>query len=329
VKKVLTIRFSSIGDIVITGGLFKAIKKYDNSTHISVLTKDTFAPLLQSNPFIDEVITIHDKTNLFTLIQTLKKKNFSLILDLHNNLRSFIIKNLLFIPSFSVFKNSIGRRRLVSLKSESPHSGIRVMQRYFETAEKAGLISKLQVKKHTPYLNIPAEIIDKIRVKLHMKGFKNFITVAPEANWQTKKWTKFPELVKLLSSTSNTKMIIIGKKRELHFSRKSTLDLSGQLSIMESAAVISLSSGVICNDTGIMHIADALKVPTISIWGPTVKEFGFSPFHKSSRILEIKNLKCRPCSLHGSLKCPKKHFKCMNLITVQDVVDELKNAKII
>ena len=129
-------------------------------------------------------------------------------------------------------------------------------------------------------------------------------------------------------------MVLLGGKDDIQNSAliakgagDNVTDLSGKLSLNGSAWVISKSSVVVTPDTGLMHIAAAFQKNIVSLWGNTIPEFGMYPYvDKGKRIeMEVKGLKCRPCTKIGFKKCPKKHFRCMNDIPVQKVIEAIAN----
>lgn len=317
-KKILVIRLSSIGDLVLTNFIYKALKeKYPNS-EIHVLTKKEYADVIRYNPFIDKLILFNKKQSFCMLIKNIKKENFNLIIDLHNNLRSNILKLSVKSQHLTYKKESWKRLLLVKTKINLLKKKKTILEKYASTIGIKNNISN--------FIVIPEFIINKLESRLIDNEFKqgHFITISKEARWSTKQWDKFESLIEQLLKQKK-RVVVIGKKNSgMKFNSSLFLDLSGQLSLIESAAVIKLSSQFIGNDTGLMHIADALKVPLITIWGPTVQEFGFSPQSKESHIVEINDLNCRPCSTHGSKICPKGHFKCMKMISVDMVSKYVK-----
>jgi len=327
-KKILVIRLSSIGDLVLTNFIYKALKeKYQNSK-IHVLTKKEYSDVVRYNPYIDKLILFDKKQSFYKLIHDIKKENFNLILDLHNNLRSNILKLSVraqtlraqsLRPQFLTYKKESWKRLLlVKTKINLLKKGKTTLEKYASTINLKNNIDN--------FIVIPEFITKKLESKLISNGVKqgHFITISREARWPTKQWDKFESLIEQLLKQKK-RVVVIGKKSSgMKFNSSLFLDLGGQLSLIESAAVIKLSSQFISNDTGLMHIADALKVPLITIWGPTVREFGFAPQSKESHILEINNLNCRPCSTHGSKTCPKGHFKCMKMISIDMVSKYVK-----
>jgi heptosyltransferase-2 len=133
----------------------------------------------------------------------------------------------------------------------------------------------------------------------------------------------------VLREKSKKRIILIGKGKPLFRIPSKIVDLTQKTDLIETAALIANADGLVCNDTGIMHMADASNTRTITIWGPTVRSFGFAPIQPNLEIMEISGLKCRPCSLHGTERCPEGHFKCMRLISVIDVVRKLEEKKIL
>lgn len=133
------------------------------------------------------------------------------------------------------------------------------------------------------------------------------------------------EVVRKLSGKF-TNVVVIGGKKDLDLvSSFNVLDEKivlaiGNLPIMSSAEIIKGSSLLIANDSAPVHIASAFNIPTVAIFGPTIKDFGFYPYHEASEVVEVDGLGCRPCSIHGGQRCPTVTFDCMKLISPERIV---------
>lgn len=321
--KILIIRFSSIGDIVLTTPVIRCLKKQlPQDSEVHYLTKPTFETLLNENPYLDKLWLL--KPNLNETISEIKAQKFDYIIDLHNNLRTFIIKNRCGVPSFSFDKLNFKKFLITRLKiNKLPPSHI--VDRYLKTVSKLGIIND---NEGLDYFSSAKEetIYQKAE---NLKGL-NFISMAIGGQQSTKKMpvNKLKEIVAM----SDYKIAILGGKEdvqvanelEIQFMEK-VINLAGKLTLHESAGVVALSKGIITHDTGMMHIAAALKKPVLAVWGNTIPEFGMSAYFGNhvvlSRNFEVKDLKCRPCSKLGFEKCPKGHFNCMNLQDANAIVN--------
>jgi len=318
-KKILIIRFSSIGDIVLTSPVIRCIKKQLPDCELHYLTKKSFSILLESNPHIDKLHLFEG--NLKKTIEELKQENFDFIIDLHNNLRTFLIKYHLAIPVSSFRKLNFRKWLLVNFKINLlPKKHI--VQRYLRTAKKIGVRDDGEGLEYF----IPQK--DKIRIEdLPLTHLYGYAALAVGANHFTKKLPH--EKLKELCSQIQFPIVVIGGKEDALIGNElekifpfKVFNACGKFNLNQSASLIQQSKFVITHDTSAMHIAAAFKKIIHSYWGNTVPAFGMYPYfgneyanallYKNSFLHEVKNLSCRPCSKIGFEKCPKKHFKCMN-----------------
>jgi len=309
--KVLIIRFSSIGDIVLTTPVIRCIKEQVKDVELHYCTKSSFKGIIESNPFIDKVFTVNDSDK--ELIQDLKKENYDVIIDLHKNLRSLRVKQALKAKSYSFDKLNIRKFFLVKFKWNIMPA-IHIVDRYMKTVEALG------VKNDNKGLDYFIPEKDELDLDWYPKNFQSgFIAFAIGGQHQTK---RLP-LAKMLDLCEqlNTKIVLLGGKEDVqdaeeiesYFKDKTTeiLNLVGKINLNQSASVIKKSDSVLTHDTGLMHIASAFKKKVNSIWGNTVPELGMYPYLTEHKIFEVKDLNCRPCSKIGFDSCPKGHFKCM------------------
>jgi ADP-heptose:LPS heptosyltransferase len=316
--KVLVIRFSSIGDIVLTTPVVRALKQQTPGAEVHFLLKKSFLPVLAHNPYIDKIHAI--ESSVGECADKLKAEKFDCVIDLHHNLRSAQVKRALKTKSFSFDKLNIQKWLLVNLHiNRLPQKHI--VDRYFET------LASLGVKNDgagLDYFIAPEEQVD-IAARCGAAAGEYHVLVAG-GSYYTKQIPihKMTEICTL----SDKKIIVLGgkedtaagEKLEQEFGKK-VFSGCGKFSINQSASIVQQADRVITSDTGLMHIAAAFKKEIVSIWGNTIPEFGMSPYnpHPKSRILEIKNLSCRPCSKLGYKKCPRGHFRCMNDIDMNGV----------
>ena len=160
---------------------------------------------------------------------------------------------------------------------------------------------------------------------------KPVIAIAPGAKWKTKQWPAeyFIELINKLDIRYNPTILLLGSKDEMKIAEKigskskNVLNFAGKLSIGEAASYMRSSDVAVSNDSGLMHMATALDIPVVAMFGPTVKGFGFFPRGRNT-VME-KNLECRPCSMHGSGSCKVNTYECMRSITPLEVFDAVSN----
>ena len=311
-KKVLVIRFSSIGDIVLTTPVLRSLKSSGHSVHF--LTKKTFATILTANPNVDKVIVINRLVS--EQIEVLKKEQYDHIIDLHGNLRSLKVKFKL-RASRSTFHKLNFQKWLLTRVKINILPKIHIVERYCKVLESLGLSCD---RDGLDYF-IPSQ--EKIEITQYIPAPQKYICIALGAAHHTKQIPT--EILVPLIDIIPYPVILIGgpndspKARSIISLTKHShcISLCGQLSIHQSASVIDQSIGIITPDTGMMHIAAALQKSLVAIWGNTVPEFGMYPYYgsrTSTKYISLENIiSCRPCSKIGYVSCPKNHFKCMML----------------
>lgn len=343
IKKILIIRLSSIGDIILTTPVVRCLKKQYPDCQIHYLTKPSFENILKDNPYIHTVHNYNDKN----LLKNLQAQNFSYILDLHNNIRSFFIKKILKKPFKTVNKLNFQKWILVNFKYNCmPAHNLHIVERYLQT------INFLGVKNDNEGLNyfIPTQEQINIQEKFNIAETQKYVAIAVGAQHYTKQIT-VNQLVKLCLYIQYP-IILLGAKHEhekaesiknevlqKHNSNTTQIIVNacGMLSLHQSASVVQQAHVVVSPDTGLMHIAAAFQKNLLSVWGSTVPEFGMYPYFAknytgSHKILQNKSLNCRPCSKIGHKTCPKKHFNCinnLNMLEAAEWINELflsKNA---
>lgn len=324
--KFLIVRFSSIGDIVLTTPVVRCLKKQAATAEVHFLTKKSFLPVLAANPYIDKIHAIDN--NLDEMIERLEEEDFDYIIDLHHNLRTLRVKRGLEKQSFSFNKLNIQKWLLTSFKVNRMPD-VHIVDRYLDTLKSfrikndgQGLDYFIPEKDHIRDEDIPAS---------HHAGY---IGLVIGAALNTKKYP-LHKLKELASIIDHPIILLGGKEDREEGDAIATIDpvkiynACGKFNINESADLVRRSKLIISNDTGLMHIASAFRKPVISLWGNTVPEFGMYPYYpvklkNSFDIMEVKGLSCRPCSKIGYDKCPKKHFKCMELISAESVYEKVK-----
>ncbi len=315
--KVLIIRFSSIGDIVLTSPVIRILHN-QLGAEITYLTKEKYHPILAANPYIHKVITLGKSWP--ELMDALRFQSFDLIVDLHKNIRSLRIRYALGVKALSFDKLSIEKWLYLTANIDRL-KGKHIVDRYVNS------LSTLPVKDDGLGLDffLPANFSPRHIAKSHR------ITIVAGGTYVTK---RIPSMLiqKIISRKERSFNIIGGSdvdQNTLDITSDNVLNLVGQLSVMESAAVIQSSDLVISGDTGFMHIAAAFQKSIITIWGSTDPIFGFSPYYgarstQRSISISVEQLSCRPCSKYGRSSCPKRHLDCLHQIDVQQVLDAIE-----
>ena len=320
--KVLVIRFSSIGDIVLTTPVIRCLKKQLQDAEVHFLTKKSFLPIVQNNPNIDKIYSI--EKDVAEVVEELKKEKYDFIVDLHHNLRTMQVKRALKAKSASFPKLNIEKWLVVNLKiNKLPN--VHIVDRYFETVKSLG------VKNDEAGLDYFIPKQDEIDLsslpQLHRNGYIAFVIGA-------KHYTKQLPEHKIISICKkiNAPIVLLGGPEDSEKAKNieqavgvNIYNACGKYNINQSASLIKQAKKVITHDTGLMHIASAFKKDIISVWGNTIPEFGMYPYKPGagSHLMEIKGLSCRPCSKLGFKACPKKHFNCMEKQDEEQIVKYL------
>ena len=323
--KFLIIRFSSIGDIVLTTPIVRAIKKRYPDAEVHYVTKKGFFDVVRYNPYVDKIHLLEG--SLSELVVNLKKEKFDYIIDLHHNLRSLIIKLRLFgVKAYSFPKLNFAKWVLVRLK-RNIMPDIHIVDRYFKTVAKLGVENDSRgLDFFLPEQNVfPVDKMPQIFQNPYIVlviGAKHFTKRIPvDRVIELSKKLFFP--IVILGGPDESEVgNYIAKKSGLH-----VFNACGKFSLLESAAVIKDATLVISSDTGLMHIAAAYKRTVFSLWGNTTPLLGMYPYYPGdrSKIFEVTPLSCRPCSKIGFNECPKKHFKCMQEIPYNQIIAEAKD----
>ena len=306
-KKILIIRFSSIGDIVLTTPVIRCVKNQTNAA-VFFLTKEIYRPILQANPYVEKIFSFEH--NLSEVIPDLKKENFDYIIDLHRNIRSRLVLMTLQKPNQTFDKLNIPKWVMVNFKINMLPD-LHIVDRYMAAVHSLG------VKNDNKGLDffIPKQATLNIN-----QLEKPFISIAIGGAHFTKQIPT--EKIITLCNLLEFPVLLIGGKEDQGKGQviknavgEKIRNTCGQLTLNQSALLIKQSEWIITSDTGMMHIAAALGKNIISVWGNTIPEFGMYPYmkneHQQHHLFQINNLSCRPCSKIGYSSCPQKHFRCM------------------
>ncbi len=318
-KKILIIRLSSMGDILLTTPLIRSIKKQNPDIQIDFVIKEEFFELLKLNPNLTNIHLYSKQTfEKQIFINTLISNNYEMVIDLQNNIRSKEITKSLNCEVCRIDKKDFKKFLLVNFKINRLKNSPQIPERY---AEAAG------IKLDDEGLDLFTNNVADPGLDLNEK----YIGLCPGAKHFTKRWPKeyFIELGRKLEF-SGYKVALFGGLNELELINEIANELNTPKyfctdSILQSAANMKMCKAIYTNDSGAMHLSCAVKVPVIAFFGSTVKEFGFYPYNALSIELEVENLSCRPCTHIGRKSCPKKHFKCMKEITPKFAFSSLKN----
>jgi len=324
-KKILLIRFSSIGDIVLTTPVVRCIKKQFSDTELHVLTKSAYRSIYASNPYINKVYELHG--NLKALIRDMRAEHYDFVVDLQKNWRSFRVRMALGRPSSSFPKLDF-RKFLYSKLKMGRLPNVHIVDRYFKAVKKLG------VQNDGQGLDFFFNEGDEMHYEDLPETFRDgFVAVVIGGQHATKILPK--EKVVEVCEALDYPVILVGGREDASRGEiikqrvgKNVGNFCGSLPLGQSASLLKLADAVLTNDTGMMHIAAALRKPIISVWGNTVPEFGMYPYLpqgiKPAVIVENKGLRCRPCDKLGYTRCPKGHFKCMNDLDGKEIAEKVR-----
>ena len=328
-KKILIIRFSSIGDIVLTTPVVRCLKTQLKDAELHFVVKKQYVSLLKANPYIDKIYSI--KKSVKEILPQLKEENYDYIIDLHKNLRTLFLKTKLKGIKKSFDKLNIQKWLLVRLNLNFLPK-IHIVDRYLKTIKFLGVEND---GKGLDYF-IPSE--DEYNVSdLPVTHSEGYIGIVIGSIHQTKQMPA--DKLIFLCRMIDKPIVLLGGPEDKEKGDiiqnavgERIYNTCGNLSINQSASLVRQAEKIITNDTGLMHIAAAFKKDIVSVWGNTVPEFGMYPYYpvngsrlSVSRIMEVKGLSCRPCTKLGFEKCPKGHFNCMNLIDENKIAEIVNN----
>lgn len=313
--KFLIIRFSSIGDIVLTSPVIRCLKQQVPDAEVHFLTKEMYRGLVNTNPYIDKVQVLGSSWDL--MMHQLNDAQYDVIIDLHHNIRTLRIKRALsYARAFSFDKLNIQKWLLTALKINRLPA-IHIVDRYLSTLSGFSVVND---EKGLDYF-IPEK--DKIQDSdLPMSHRFGYIGLVIGAALPTKQMPVHK--LKDLCAGIRFPIVLLGgpedKKAGDEIAAIDPIGIynsCGKFSLNESAHLVQLAKLIITHDTGLMHIAAAFQKPVFSIWGNTVPGFGMGPYYGNMKIqnqqFEVSKLSCRPCSKIGYNKCPRGHFKCMEM----------------
>ncbi|MDZ7724032.1 MAG: glycosyltransferase family 9 protein [candidate division KSB1 bacterium] len=326
--KFLVIRFSSIGDILLTTPLLRSLRQTYPRADIGFAIKEQFAPLLQHNPHINRMHTLKSGgtfKNLKSLKSEIRSHDYDVVIDIHNNLRSRYTRAGLGVKHYKYKKYKWKRFWLVHTRLNFYRRIIPVHLRYIQSIADFGVKDDGQGLE----LSIPESMQHQMNARLTARGFDQTrltVGVAAGAGFPTKRWPadRFTAVCQQLQAKHKAQILLFGDKNDRSLTQRiqeglqeDVWDLAGYCTLTETAAAMRNCDLLLCNDTGLMHMATALCVKVAAIFGCTTRELGFFPIN--GRIIEHPGLACRPCTHMGRRHCPKGHFRCMLDLSVNDV----------
>jgi len=331
--KILVIQTAFIGDVILTLPLVQAIKEYFKNSEIHFVVIPVAKNLLDNHPAISKIIVFDKKRNdsgltgLLRITKSLREHEYDIALVPHRSLRSALLAKISNIPKRIGFSTSSGKFLFtnVVLPENLSH----------EIDRNLSLLTPLGYKKRERILpSLYPSASDKKKVAEFLSPIQNkIIAIAPGSVWNTKKWLKenFIELV-VQFTKAGFSVVLIGGKEDEHLCEEIkakihshlVLNSAGKFSLLQSAALLQRCTLLVCNDSAPLHIAVAMRTPVVAIFGATVPQFGFYPYGEKDIVIEVENLACRPCGIHGGDKCPIETFECMKNISTEMVFRKVK-----
>ena len=331
--KILIVRFSSIGDIVLTSPVVRCIRQQTGAEG-HFLTKENFKDIFEANPHVSKVFTIRKRTG--EVGQALRRERYDAVIDLHNNLRSWQLRFFLPGTPFHTFdKANFNKWWMVRFKT-TDRPIVHIVHRYLHAARALGIRDdqggldyfipagrEVDLGEASRYFPSASKSAEKVR-----QG--NYYAFAIGAAHATKRLPA--EKIAEICSQLDAPVILLGGPGDVEAAQRivalcgpgSVASACGMLTLHQSASLVRQAYRVIAHDTGLMHIAAAFRKEIISIWGNTVPELGMSPYYPSAlpvfqQLVQVQGLDCRPCSKIGFERCPKGHFRCMRDISPSEV----------
>jgi heptosyltransferase-2 len=323
INKILIVRLSSLGDILLTTPLVRVLKEINTDLHIDFVLREEYEELMINNPYINRIYKYTNyKFEKQALFNSILDEDYDLAVDLQNNIRSKELMRVLKCTKLKFRKHNLKKFLLVRLKINLLKDHPAIPVRY------------INVLNNNSVENAGLDFFTQNKINPQLTNTDKNIGFCPGAKHFTKQWPVeyFIELGKKLEGEGYRIVIFGGVEEvktcdEIEKNLRNALNLCNS-SILQLGADMKMCKVIYTNDSGLMHLATAVRVPVISFFGSTVREFGFFPYKAKSIVLENKELACRPCTHIGRRSCPKVHFNCMKQITPDDAIRALKEVLI-
>ncbi len=315
--EIVVIQTAFPGDLILTTPVFQSLKTAGH--RVTAVVRAGTESILEHNPYVDSIIAFDKKGgagSFLKCLNELKSRRCEIALIAQKHLRSALLAVFAGIERRVGFDDAPGG--LTYTHTVAFDRSVHAVNRYLSLCAGISATGGL-----SPRIFVSENEIQSVRRILAESGIasERLIVLAPGSIWETKRWPFFPELAELIVRESDLSPAIIGGKDDAEIGERiaaaypnRVVSLAGRLTLIESAALLSLSRLAITNDSAPAHMAAAVGTPVVTIFGPTVPAFGFTPYSAKAVVVENKGLYCRPCSSHGPQRCPEKHFYCMRKI---------------
>lgn len=310
--RILLVRFSSIGDILLTTPLVRALRRRHPDARLIFVTKRAMAPLVADNPHLSHVVALEPDEPLAHLAGHLRGLQPTHGLDLHGSLRSAALRLLVRCRWSGYAKRKLARTLLVATKLDLYRGDVPVAERYFEAARRLDV----QPDGAPPEFCLGAAARERVARWLAERGAATapIAALAPGAAHATKRWplAHWQALAERLRG-AGYRLVVLGGPEDRGAAQQLGAfaeSAAGEFTLQETGACLARAKVLISGDTGVMHMATGVGTPVVALFGPTVRAFGFFPYHARATVL-AQDLQCRPCSTMGTARCPLGHHRCM------------------
>jgi lipopolysaccharide heptosyltransferase II len=328
--RILVVRLSSMGDILLTTPLLRALRERHPAAHITYVTRRAFAPLLEHNPRLTEVIALAPGGRLRPLARALRERRFTHALDLHGSLRSRALRWLVPLPWRGYPRHRLARTVLIRTGRDVYRDRRPVAERYFDAAR--GLDVRPDGKGLECF--IPRGTMDKARQFLAATGLggeRALVALAPGAAHATKRWPlRHWQALAAALTAQGRDVVVAGGPGDVALAdavaaagAPHAASAAGRFDPAGSGALLKQARCVVSGDTGLMHLAAAVGTPVVALFGPTVPAFGFTPYQARATVLE-RDLPCRPCSAMGGPRCPIGTHACLEELLPAEVFEAVR-----
>ena len=311
---VLLVRFSSIGDILLTTPLLRALARRHPEAKLVYVTKRAMAPLVADNPHVAQVVALEPDEPILHLARRLRTLTPapSHGLDLHGSLRSTALRALVRCRWYGYRKRQLARAVLVATKLDLYRRRVPVAERYFEAARALDALPD----GGPPEFHLGAGAQERAAEWLAQRGMAGarIAALAPGAAHATKRWpvAHWTALAERLRA-AGYRLVALGGPEDRGVAQQLAAlaeVAAGEFSLQETGALIARARVLVSGDTGVMHMATGVGCPVVALFGPTVEQFGFFPYRARAIVLQ-RDLECRPCSVMGTASCPLGHHRCL------------------
>lgn len=329
-KKILIIQTASIGDVILSTGLAEKLHQYYPEATIHFLVKKGMESLFSGHPFIKEVLVWDKKhqkyRNLFRLLQQIRHSKYDAVI----NVQRFLASGLLTGLSGARFRSGFDKNPMSFLFNPSiKHLIGEKALALHETERNQRLIAAI-----TDYKAMPPRLYPEAKDFEAVKAYKatRYVCIAPASLWNTKQFPaeKWVELITRLPENFSVYLLGAPSDKDLctriihEANHEGVVDLSGKLTLLQSAALIKDAQMNYVNDSAPLHLASATNASVTAVFCSTVPEFGFGPLSDHATIIQTElKLSCRPCGIHGHAECPEKHFNCAQTISTDSLLKTL------